>query len=492
MNEEKQIKRIHITTSIAFSSIIAMVGVMRIFRVGITGLPLSLGYFIAAALMDLYLIKFKGSNIVKRYILGTSLIIGCCVLFISNGFSLQSHYIVICSLAIMVLFFDPKMFAHYCIALLSTIAVFYFVKPEAILGPGSTIAIFFYNFTVLTAICILLYLLTKWGNKSLMDAMKNQQASEQKSNEIEQILTEVKDGALAIENGVRLTNQNTMEMNQLNQEVLSNVNSMKNSIKDRVNQMHVLSEEMELSLGKIEQAQNQSDELTLAADNVQNKVDSALTSVEDISSKMEVLSQSSDQSVSYMKELADKIGEVSQLLNGIQDICNQTTMLSLNASIEAARAGESGKGFAVVAHSIGDLAQSSSQIVVKINKLNEEMVHYSNMVSDQVEENSVVTQEGKNLILTIKDSFDQVCDAIHDSNRLIMEEVGVMDVVSQNFRKARQEITEFSEQLTENMNDMERINDSMVQQETKLHHITKNMNDLQEDGASLNKYFQQN
>jgi hypothetical protein len=55
-----------------------------------------------------------------------------------------------------------------------------------------------------------------------------------------------------------------------------------------------------------------------------------------------------------------KVGEdtrrVLEVLEGVNGIARQTTMLSLNVSIEAARAGEAGKGFSVIASEIRKLA----------------------------------------------------------------------------------------------------------------------------------------
>jgi len=80
-------------------------------------------------------------------------------------------------------------------------------------------------------------------------------------------------------------------------------------------------------------------------------------------------SENSGNTITGMANIEKSVNEIVSFINVINDIADQTNLLSLNASIEAARAGEEGRGFAVVAQEIGNLSNKATTATKEIKKL---------------------------------------------------------------------------------------------------------------------------
>lgn len=127
--------------------------------------------------------------------------------------------------------------------------------------------------------------------------------------------------------------------------------------------------------------------------------------------------EDTEQNMLLIKESTSK---VSQAINLIVDIADQTNLLALNAAIEAARAGEHGKGFAVVADEVRKLAERSAQSAREIEQL---IITSNNQVTTGVEK----CQEASKEVHAIITMLAQLADRITEISSSTEEQAACME-----------------------------------------------------------------
>lgn len=267
----------------------------------------------------------------------------------------------------------------------------------------------------------------------------------------------VKDNTVSLNNDITSCNKASGTVLEISDSMAITIEETAKGIISQAVSLTHISNSMNNADEKVEELFRFSKELADTSSCTSQTVISGAGETKKMDEQIDIINSAVADSLTTAKELITSIDNINRILVIIDQISEQTNLLSLNAAIEAARAGEAGKGFAVVAEEVRKLANQSTSMVNEIKKIIGDITSKTVLVSEKAHNGYMATNEGKVIISQVNEGFEKIKLSFDNINEYISKELTMIENLSLIFSQIHKQslsIASVSEQhsaLTEKM-----------------------------------------
>jgi len=229
----------------------------------------------------------------------------------------------------------------------------------------------------------------------LMDAFRNM------VEKLRSQTRQIREGASTIAASISQISATATQLAYSSSETSSSVSEITTTVEE-VRQTVYVSHE------KAERVAKSSEQSAWSSETGRKSSEDAVSGMNRIKEEMEYVAES----IVTLSEQTQNIGEIISVVN---DLADQSHLLSVNASIEAAKSGEHGKGFAVVAQEVKSLAEQSKTATKQIRVILNDIRKATRATVKASERGKKAVEAGVYLSRQSGDSIDMLSQSVTES-----------------------------------------------------------------------------
>ena len=406
-------------------------------------------------------------------------------LFFLIQFTLDKHYIIFASAAIVTLYFKKELLIAYGAFMDVLFIAVYALKPENLVGAGTQTTDFASVFILYNSVIVLLYLLTRWG-RALVDAAGEKEARAQELlSKLEGTFEGLDQSSRVLDSNIESFTGNVRTTRDASNEITEAMNEMSKVMQTEAADIQQISSNMVDSLSSVNNAREISKGIIVKTAEMSEKITESRKQIEQVNSNMQIVGDAIGTAASTVNGLQSSVETINASLEGIKQIAEQTNMLALNASIESARAGEQGRGFAVVAEEIRKLADQSSKMVGEINKVITSILEKTREATELVNRGDLAVSGEKDLINNISNYFGAFEKSFSQTNEEIVRELELFDNIAESYLNTQTQLENISSISEENVASVQEIMATVENTNEQMLHIGKSIEEIGELSGKL-------
>lgn len=273
------------------------------------------------------------------------------------------------------------------------------------------------------------------------------------------------------------TSSSIEEMARATRETAANIRALSTSTEQTVFSINTISRSQIT-------VRDNSERSSSASESVRTQAQHGLRSMSATIKAMQEIAKSNDESFESINRLSRHSARVGEFLSVIQEVVEQTNLLSLNASIIAAQAGSRGRAFAVVAEEVRSLARRTSASTKEIEELVRNIQKETSYVQRSVTQGKDKVKEG----VKISDMANEALVAIDKSAEDAFRMVSSIAVETTEQAANIQRITE---EAAKNLERVQQVTLATEHQQQGSTQVVKNLEHMRELARRLNSSAQE-